>query len=109
MSTVQTNYGKAYRSKEIFDRLLVSGSEEYAAHLNKYNTITLSMNDLPGNGNTYEDYINQFKSSLIRDIMESYPDLNAEADISLPKLLSATVGISYDTATKQHACRIETL
>ena len=83
-------YGKAYRSKEIFDRLLVSGSEEYAAHLNKYNTITLSMNDLPGNGNTYEDYINQFKSSLIRDIMESYPDLKTEENMSLPKLLSAT-------------------
>ena len=48
------------------------------------------VNDLTDGGNTYDDYINQFKSSLIRDIMESYPDLKREGAMSLPKLLSAT-------------------
>lgn len=83
-------YGKACPSKEIFDKLAVSDSEDYAVHLNQYNIITLSMNDLPGTGNTYGDYINQFKASLICDIKDSYPDLKTDESMSLPKILAAT-------------------
>lgn len=83
-------YGKAYPSKTIFDQLNISKSNDYSVHLNQYNIITLSLNDLPASGNTYIDYINQFKDLLKNDIKEAYPDLKTEENTSLPKLLSAT-------------------
>ncbi len=83
-------YGKAYDTKHIFDRLKISQRENYALHLNQYNVVTLSLNDLPGRGNSYEDYINQFKDLLYHDIIEKYPDIRADDTVSLSKLFAAT-------------------
>lgn len=50
-------YGKAYSSKELFDHLKISRSQSYPVHMNQYNLISFSMNELSGQGNTYLDYI----------------------------------------------------
>lgn len=54
----------------------------------------LDTKNRPVTGNTYDDYINQFKSSLICDIKDSYPDLKTDESMSLPKILAAT-GVQY--------------
>lgn len=83
-------YGKAYTSKEMFDRLEISRSQSYATYLNQYNIIKFSMNDLPGKGNTYQDYIGRFEAVLRRDIEEAYPELDGKEYGSLADLLTAT-------------------
>ncbi len=48
-------YGKAYDAKDVFEHLDISKSGAYKTHLNQYNVISLSLNDLPDDGSTYED------------------------------------------------------
>lgn len=83
-------YGKAYPSGSIFDNLKISKYEDYAAHLNRYNIVNISMNRLPDTGNTYGDYIALIKGTIRDDLKELYPHLKQENFRSLPDLLSAT-------------------
>ena len=83
-------YGKAYDSKELFDSLKISKSDTYMSHLNQYNVISLSLNDLPDDGNTYEDYISLIKGSIIDDIKEAYPELKDKNFRRISDLLTAT-------------------
>lgn len=83
-------YGKAYDSKPLFDNLAVSKSKDYETHLNQYNIITLSFNNLSDIGNTYNDYIDFVKESIKRDVFAVYPELKAENFHSISSLLSAT-------------------
>ena len=83
-------YGKAYNSKPLFDNLAISKSKDYETHLNQYNIITLSFNNLSDIGNTYNDYIDFVKESIKRDVFAVYPELKAENFHSISSLLSAT-------------------
>ena len=83
-------YGKTYPSEDLFAGLDISRSASYRKHLNGYNLISFSMNDLPGRKNTYQDYIGRFEKNMRNDIVQAYPELaNREID-SLPDLLTAT-------------------
>ncbi len=43
-------YGKACPTGELFEGLAVSGSRSYEEHLNQYNLISLTLNELPDRG-----------------------------------------------------------
>ena len=83
-------YGKAYDSKELFDRLEISKSDTYMIHLNQYNVISLSLNDLPDEGSAYEDYISLIRESITDDIREAYPELKDRKFRRISDLLAAT-------------------
>ncbi len=83
-------YGLAYDSKELFDGLNISRSKDYTKHLNKYNIINISLNNLPDSGSTYADYISFIKESLKQDLTAAYPALKDTHFGSLSELLSAT-------------------
>ena len=46
-------YSIAVDSKDVFDNLKISSFPSYTEHLNKYNVINISFNDLSERGNTY--------------------------------------------------------
>lgn len=83
-------YGKAYPTRELFAGLHICNSQSYPLHLNKYNLIHFSMNELSGRGNTYQDYIGRFERNLRNDILEAYPDLTGREFDSLSDLFTAT-------------------
>ncbi|MCI8530580.1 MAG: AAA family ATPase [Lachnospiraceae bacterium] len=83
-------YGKAYPAGELFSGLKVSESPDFTIHLNKYNLISFSMNELPGKGKTYQDYIGRFEANIRNDIREAYPQLDKKEFDSLSDLLTAT-------------------
>lgn len=83
-------YGKAYDAREVFDKLNISKNGTYKTHLNQYNVISLSLNDLPDDGSTYEDYINLIKESITDDIKEAYPELREKKFHRISDLLTAT-------------------
>lgn len=83
-------YGKAYPSGEMFAGLNISKSPDFSAHLNQYNLISFSMNELPGRGNTYQDYIGRFETNIRNDIKAAYPELADLESGSLSDLLTAT-------------------
>ncbi len=90
LNMLGTYFGKAYNSKDIFDKLQISKSKNYRTYLNKYNIIHITLNDLPEDGNTYEHYISLIRESLIDDIKECYPQLKDTKFRKLSELLTAT-------------------
>ena len=83
-------YGRAHPSKELFDSLQISRSPGYLEHLNRYSVICFSLSELPGQGNSYQDYIGRFDAVLRKDLSESYPELENQEKGSLSDLLTAT-------------------
>lgn len=69
-------YCKNVDSKKIFDTLKIKNTNSYNKHLNKYNIIKISFNELADHiPYTYDNYINRVKSILIKDITKAYPNL----------------------------------
>lgn len=83
-------YGKVCSSKALFDPLKISSSDTYMNHLNKYNIIHLSLNDLPDDGSTYEDYMRMIKESVIDDVKEAYPELKDRKYHKISDILTDT-------------------
>ena len=83
-------YSKAVDSKGIFDKLKISKVNGYEEHLNKYNVISISFNEIPDKGNSYEDYITMIRKNLIKDIVEKYPNINPEEYFNISSMLRET-------------------
>ena len=83
-------YSKAVNSKDIFDKLDISQSPTYEKHLNKYNVINISFNKIPDRKNTFDNYMNMIKTSLVNDIVEKYPQINPEKYFTISDMLRAT-------------------
>ena len=83
-------YSIAVNSKDVFDNLKISNSPSYNEHLNKYNVINISFNDISERGNTYEDYIEMIRTSIIKDIVEKYPHINPESYFNISSMIRDT-------------------
>jgi hypothetical protein len=83
-------YSKAVDSKEIFDNLNISKSTGYEEHLNKYNVINISFNEISEVGNTYKDYIKMIRDTIKKDIVEKYSHINPGEYFNLSSMLYAT-------------------
>lgn len=81
-------YTKDVNSKEIFDNLKVRNSKSYLENLNKYNVISISLNKISDKGNTYNDYMEMIKTSLIDDIVEKYPQINPKKYFTISDMLN---------------------
>ena len=83
-------YTKGYNSKDIFDKLNIGKSKSYMENLNKYNVINISLNNLSMEGNSYEDYINGIRKSIIEDIKEIFPEVNTKDRYFISDIFNAT-------------------
>ena len=54
-------FEKSEGGSDIFDRLKISEYPKYKEHLNKYNVINISFNEIPDNMKTYDEYINNIE------------------------------------------------
>ena len=75
-------YSKNADFKNLFDKLEISKSTSYLEHLNKHNVIYMTFNSNASDLKTYVDYIEFYKSRIIRDISETYPNVNVDDTIS---------------------------
>ncbi len=75
-------YSKNSDFKTLFDKLEISKSGSYLEHLNKHNVIYITFNSNASDSKTYSDYIEYYKTRLIRDIIEAYPNVNTNDTIS---------------------------
>ena len=80
---ISAYFGKGKDAKDLFDKLYISRGEYYNCHLNKYNVISISFNELPRNCKSYESYIDRIQNRLIRDLVEAYPSCRDHADEAL--------------------------
>ena len=67
-------FGRGQDSRELFDSLLVGKEKETMDHVNRYNVVYISFNELPRACKSYGQYISRIEERLIRDLQEAYPD-----------------------------------
>ncbi|MGL4849476.1 MAG: AAA family ATPase [Clostridium sp.] len=77
-------YSKGVDSKEIFDKLNISKAGSYEKHLNRYNVISISFNEISENMKSYDDYINNIRDEIKKEVMEKF---NVTEKESLKRML----------------------
>ncbi len=83
-------YSKVVESKEVFDKLKISKTEDYDKHINKYNVINISFNRIPDENKNYDNYINLIRSTLIDDLKSGYPEVEFKSYFTISDMLLAT-------------------
>jgi len=80
-------YSKAVDSSTIFDNLKISQTDGYNDHLNKYNVISISFNEIPDNMSTYEEYINNITNQVKKDVINEFDLTDIDESDSLKRIL----------------------
>jgi hypothetical protein len=86
--TIMANMLAAYFSKgcgaeDIFSKLKIAECEHYARHLNQYNVIFITLNQVSPQCKSYTQYIGQIEKRLKKDIIQAFPcaSVDEEDDI----------------------------
>lgn len=80
-------YSKGVNSKSIFDKLEISKVNGYENHLNKYNVINVSFNEITDNMKTYDEYINNIITEVKKEVIESFDINDVSINDSLKRIL----------------------
>lgn len=72
-SMIAAYLGRGRDSASVFDRLAVSSRKWYRSHLNRHNVIYISLNSLPANCTSYQQYITRISERILRDLKAAYP------------------------------------
>lgn len=67
-------FGKACFADDIFSSLAIGESTDYFSHINCYNVIYISFNELPKDCSTYKQYIHRIEKRLVKDLKNAYPE-----------------------------------
>ncbi len=66
-------YDRSSISHEIFSRMKIAESDDFARHLGKYDVIQLNMQDFLSSTGNIEDMLALLQKSLLWDLLEAYP------------------------------------
>lgn len=80
-------YSKADDSSQIFDTLKISQANGYREHLNKYNVISISFNEIPDNLKIYDQYINNITNQVKKEVISEFNLTDIEESDSLKRVL----------------------
>ena len=83
-------FSKGCDASDVFDRLKVSGNQEYRRKMNQYNVIHISLNEVPKRCVTYEQYIQRIEARLIKDLKQAYPDADVNGYVTYPNVSVVT-------------------
>ena len=72
---------------EIFDNLHISASADYKYYLNSQDVIYIDFSRLPGECNSYGDYIKRIENRLKRDLLKAYPNVDVYPEDALWDIL----------------------
>lgn len=77
---ISSFFSRSCDSMDIFKKLFISQEAGWEKYLNRYPVIHISLNDIPGQCASYEDYITRIEKKLVRDLKRTYPDVELEED-----------------------------
>lgn len=83
-------YTKGCNGRSIFDKLAISGTEQYEKHINQYNVIHIDFSKYPDYCEGYDEYIRDITETLKEDLREAYPRLENREYRSLSRMLLDT-------------------
>ena len=69
---------KGCDARYLFQNLKIASSDSYEKNINKHNVIFITFNKIPRHCKSYEQYIDRIEGKLIKDLKESYPDVEID-------------------------------
>ena len=78
-----SNSSKSADCKCIFDKLVISKEASYLEHLNKHNVFFIKFNVLPKEKSDYSEFIDKYRSLLIKDLLEICPNVEIFPEMAL--------------------------
>ena len=76
-------YSRGCDSRELFNEFEISKSMDFEKYRNKYNTISLNMQEFLSRSNNIDEFINRVKKLVLRDIKKEYPEVDYFDDTDL--------------------------
>ena len=76
-------YSRGCDSKELFSNFKISESKDFEKYRNKYNTISLNMQEFLSRSNNVEELIDRVKKQVLRELKKEYPDVDYFDDTDL--------------------------
>ena len=76
-------YSKGCDSRELFNEFEISKSTDFEKYRNKYNTISLNMQEFLSRSNNIDELIDRVKKLVFRDIKKEYPEVDYFDDTDL--------------------------
>lgn len=76
-------YSKGCDSRELFLKYEISKSKDFETYRNKYNTISLNMQEFLSRSANIEELVSRLKRLVIRDLKKAYPDVDYFDDTDL--------------------------
>ena len=76
-------YSRGCDSKELFSNFEISKSADFETYRNKYNTISLNMQEFLSRSNNIKEVIDRVKRFVLREIKKTYPDVDYLDDMDL--------------------------
>lgn len=71
-------FGKAADARDIFEKLNIASSENFAKHLNQHQVIYIDFSKLPRDCTSYQQYIDRIQNGINADLARAYPDISIE-------------------------------
>mgnify|MGYP004532710681 FL=1 len=76
-------YSRGCDSRELFNEFEISKSTDFEKYRNKYNTISLNMQEFLSRSNNIDELIDRVKKLVLRDIKKEYPEVDYFDDTDL--------------------------
>ena len=76
-------YSRGCDSRELFNEFEISKSMDFEKYRNKYNTISLNMQEFLSRSNNIDEFIDRVKKLVLRDIKKEYPEVDYFDDTDL--------------------------
>ena len=76
-------YSRGCDSRELFNEFKISKSMDFEKYRNKYNTISLNMQEFLSRSNNIDELIDRVKKLVLRDIKKEYPKVDYFDDTDL--------------------------
>lgn len=71
---IASYFSRGKNSEELFSKLKISKTPEFKEHINHYDLIYISFNEIPRECTSYQQYIYRIQEILLADLKREYPD-----------------------------------
>ena len=74
-------YDRDCDTKEFFDKLKISQSEEYLKHLNQYDVLKINMQEFLSGTHSMDEMLEQLQKQVMKDLKIRYPEYAKEDNL----------------------------
>lgn len=80
-------FSKEHNSHDLFQALEIGTSDLMERYGNRYNVFHISLNELPKNCKTYEQYMNRIEKKLFNDLCAAFPEYTFDPEDAIWDIL----------------------